>query len=198
MPGIQGQDNVSPTLMASAVPPLVGSLMMAAIMAACISTADSLMLLASTTFTNDIYLKFINKNTDDKKIMSISRTVTVIIGIFAILAAVFTTDVIYWIQAAGVTIMGSAISVSVIFGFIWKRANWQGGLASAIVGFISAMLWYVLKSPGGIQPMMISAITGSIAMVVVSLLTPPPPKSVIDHFFPAKAQEQKIERLQAE
>jgi len=182
MPGIQGQDNVSPTLMANVAPPLVGALMMGAIMAACISTADSLLLLASTTFTNDIYKRYINKNASDDQILKVSRVVSVCVGVFAVFAAIFSSNVIYWIQAAGVTIMGSAISVSVIFGLAWKRANRQGGLASAIGGFAAAMLWYYLGKPWGIQPMMVAAIVGSILMVVVSKMTPPPPQEVIDHF----------------
>jgi transporter, SSS family len=191
MPGIQGQDNVSPILMANVAPPLVGSLMMAAIMAACISTADSLLLLASTTFTNDIYKKFIKPDASDRQVMTMSRFVSILIGVFAVLATIFSADVIYWIQAAGVTIMGSAISVSVIFGFTWKRANWQGGLASAIVGFASAMIWYALGVPGGFQPMMIATIAGAITMVLVSLATPPPPQAMIGYFFPSKNTKER-------
>ena len=64
-PGIEAQDQVTITLMNNLVPPVIGGMTMAAVLAAAISTADSVLLLAGTTATNDIYKRYINPNASE-------------------------------------------------------------------------------------------------------------------------------------
>lgn len=184
MPGIENQDMVNPLLIATFLTPISGGILMAAIMAACISTADSLLLLCGTTFTNDLYCKFINKNADDAKILKVSRITTLVVGIGAVAGTYVLNDAMMWIQTKTVTMVSSAICVLVLVGLAWKGANATGGMAAMLSGFTTACIWYALDQPLGLMPLVPAFIVGGIVLFVVSKMTTPPSQAVIDRCFP--------------
>ena len=182
-PGIEKGDAVAPMMIGKLMSPWAAGLIMAGILAAAISTADSVLLLAGTTFVRDILQKFSSKSYSSKELLRISRIATFVIGILAIGFTIFTTESVMWIQANMVGIMGSMLSVVVLAGFAWRRANSQGALASMVVGLVTAITWYALGKPFGWFPILPSLITGTIALVVVSLSTAEPPEAVTAEFF---------------
>lgn len=183
IPGIAESDAVAPTLIKQLLHPVWGGVVMAGILAAAISTADSVLLLAGTTVTRDIYPKFINPNAGQQELLRLSRIVTVVIGGLAVFGTIFIQSTVMWIQATMVGILGSILAVPVILGFAWKRANSTGALAAMITGCITAIVWYVLGKPFGIFPILPSLITSVIAMVVGSLATAPPSNEIVKMFF---------------
>ena len=186
VPNITKQDAVNPMLISTYLSPVVGGILLAAIMAACISTADSLLLLCGTTFTNDLYLKFINKKASDRQILKVSRIVTLVIGLLAVGGSFIIQDAMMWIQAKTVTMVSSATCVLVLVGLAWKGANAAGGAACMICGFLTACIWYYLGQPFGMMPLLPAVIVGFVAMVIVSKLTTPPDPVLIEKFFPEK------------
>lgn len=183
VPGIEKADAVAPTLIGNFMSPWVGGLIMAGVLGAAISTADSVLLLAGTTFVRDILQKISKKNYSSSTLLKIARTTTVIIGVIAIFSTINMSTGVMWIQANMVGIMGSMLSIVVLAAFSWKRANSQGGMAAMVVGLITAVIWEYMKRPMGWFPILPSLMTGLIALIVVSLMTPPPPQKVIDQFF---------------
>lgn len=183
VPGIVGSDQVAPTLIKELLNPVAGGIVMSAILAACISTADSVLLLAGTTAANDIYKKYINKDVSAEELLKISRKATLFIGIFAMIMTMFMTSTVMWIQATMLGLLGSTLAVSVIFGFLWKKSNSEGALAGMIVGIGTAILWYILGKPFGWFPILPAVITSAIANIVVSLATKPLSKEIENKFF---------------
>lgn len=169
-PGIQVQDEVTVELIQMFLSPVAGGFIFAAILASCISTADSILLLASTTVSNDIYRKIINKHASSRQVLHVSRSSTWVIGGLAAIAALLNTDAILWIQARMVTVMGAAIAPSVMVGIAWKRANVAGGVASFVAGLMTAVVWYMLKQPFGLMPMIPAFGIGMIFMIAGSLV----------------------------
>jgi len=188
VPGIEKADAVAPTLIQKFMNPWVGGLIMAGVLGAAISTADSVLLLAGTTFVRDILQKMSSKSYSSAALLRIARITTVIIGIIAIVSTINMTTSVMWIQANMVGIMGSMLSVVVLAAFAWKRANSQGGMAAMIVGLVTAIVWEYLKRPMGWFPILPSLVTGLAALVVVSLMTPPPSRDVIERFFGENAR----------
>lgn len=183
-PGITNPDAVAPIMVKELLSPVLGGIVLASILAASVSTADSVLLLSGTTAVRDIYQKFINpNNTDSKKILKISRYATLIIGVLAIISTMFMTSTVMWIQANMVGILGSMLAMTVIIGFAWKRSNAQGGLAGMIVGIVTAIIWYALQKPFGWFPILPSIFTSTLANILVSLATPLPNKEIINRFF---------------
>lgn len=189
MPGIEAQDLVFNSLVTGTVHPILGGLMFSAVIAAIISTADSLLLLASTTFTRDIWKEFINQKMSGKNELNMSRVVTVLIGILGVLLTFMQSDVIQSIHARAVTLMGSSMAMLVLIGAFNKKITSSGAMTSMIVGFAVAMAWYALGQPYGISPALAGPISSGIVMVMVSNFTKPMTKEELAPFFPEVMDE---------
>lgn len=195
-PGIANVDTVTPTVLTQLLSPGLAGIVIAAIIAASVSTASGILLMAGTTYIRDIYSKLINKNADDRKLLYMSRMVTVIIGVLAMIMSVVIQSTVMWIQANMVGIMGAALAMPLLIGFAWKRANAQGAMAGIIVGALTAALWYALNKPFGWFPILPGIITSSLAIIITSLLTKPAPVEIQRAFFPDQtavgAQSQSL------
>ena len=90
------------------------------------------------------------------------------------------------IQSNMVGVLGSMLAMTIIIGFTWKRSNAQGGMAGMLAGILTAVIWYVLKQPFGWMPILPAIFTSTAANILVSLMTPAPPKETVDEFFGKK------------
>jgi len=169
-PGIESQDDVTVTLIRLYCGDLLGGLIFAAILAACISTADSILLMASGTVSNDIYKRLIDPKASAKRILNVSRCGAWIIGALAIIVALTETETVLWIQAQAVTIMGAALAPSVMIGIAWKKADAVGGISSFVIGLGMAILWYALDQPFGFMPMIPAFAAGAVSMVIGTMI----------------------------
>lgn len=151
IPKIEKQDQVIVTLVTQILSPVSVGIMFAAVIAAIISTADSLLLLSATTFSNDVWGKYIRSDLTDKQKLQISRVATIVIGIGAILATFVINDAIQFIQVKAVTLMGSSMAVLIMVGVVWKGANKTGAAVSMVTGILTAGVWYTLGEPAAIR-----------------------------------------------
>lgn len=184
LPGIEHQDLVFNSLVTETVHPILGGLMFAAVIAAIISTADSLLLLASTTFTRDIWKEFIKPEMESNFELNMSRIVTIIIGIIGVVLTFMQSDVIQSIHARAITLMGSSMAMLVLIGAFNKKITKAGAMASMIAGFIVASIWYSLGQPYGISPALAGPISSGLVMIIVSSFTKPMTKEELEPFFP--------------
>lgn len=187
VPGLDRADTVAPTLIQKFMNPWVGGLIMAGVLAAAVSTADSVLLLAGTTLTHDIFQKLVPRRHSSQALLRIARITTLMIGILAIVCSINMETGVMWIQANMVGIMGSTLSIVVLAAFAWRRANGPGALASMSVGLMTAIVWEYLGRPMGWFPILPSLITGVTALVAVSLMTPPPSREIVEKFFSERA-----------
>lgn len=189
LPGIQKQDMVFSTLMTKTLSPVIGGLMFAAVIAAIISTADSLLLLASTTWTHDIYKKVINPHISPKNELLLARVSTVVIGIAGVSLTFVMKDTIQFINAQAVTLMGSTMAMLILIGAFNKHITKTGAMASMIAGFITACVWYLLGQPFGIFTALPGSISAAIVMLVVSKFTKPMTPEELRPFFPEEKED---------
>lgn len=183
VPGIEQTDQVASVAMLELVNPVLGGIVLAAILGAAVTTAASILLQAGTVATRDLYQKYINKDASSDLVLKISKITTFAVGVIAIILSLFNVATVLSIQSNMVGILGSMLAMTVIIGFTWKRSNSQGGMAGMIVGIATALIWYALKQPFGWMPILPSIFTSTIANIVVSLMTPPPSKEVEQLFF---------------
>lgn len=170
-PGIEKQDQVFTTLVMTEVSPISGAVMLAAVVAAIISTADSLLLLVATTFTHDFYCK-IKTGVSDKEELMVSRISTLVFGIGAVILTFFINDTIQALQAKAVTLMGAALAVTTMVGVAYKRANKISASLAAVCGFVTAAVWYYLDQPFGIMPALPACAVCFIVIMAATQLTP--------------------------
>lgn len=170
-PGIEKQDMVFTTLVFNEVNPVIGAVMLAAVVAAIISTADSLLLLIATTFAHDFYCK-VKKDVSDREELLVSRVSTLVFGFGAVALTFVMSDTIQSIQAKAVTLMGAAMAVVVMVGVSWKRANKISACISAAAGFAVACVWYFMGQPFGIMAALPACLVSFTVLIAVSAITP--------------------------
>jgi len=189
---------------------LVGGVLVSAILAAAMSTADSQLLASSSAFASDIYKTVINKNADDKKVLNVGRWAVVAVTLVAFGLALLVhfleiTDVMGLVSAAW-SIFGAAFGPVVILSLFWRRFNYKGAVASILSGFISSILWMVLFNleyygftsviaNTGLYELVPGFIIGIVAGFIVSLMTEEPSKEVTDLFDEVKVDNGDLDDL---
>ena len=125
------------------LPTFIGAIMMTTIIGIIISTADSYLLVPTTTLMRDIYLNYINKNESEKKIVLISRGLVVLLGVIAYFVSLgFAKSAGFFERALyAYTIYGAAITPSLVAALFWKGATKEGAVASILTGTITTLLW---------------------------------------------------------
>ena len=174
--------------------PLLAGLLMSAIIAASMSTADSQLLVASSSFTSDIYKPFIRKEAKDKEVMWIGRIVVIIVAVIAFFIASSKGSgaqaIMNLVENAWAG-FGSAFGPVVILSLFWKRFNYQGALAGVIAGAVVDVAWLFggLSASTGIYELIPGFAAGLIAAVVVTLITKAPDEATNAIFEAATNKE---------
>lgn len=191
VPGIVGDNNVTPTLLYQLMPDAVIGIMAASMLMAAISTADSVLLIAGTTFARDFYQKRINPQANSEKILKISRISTLVIGVIAMVMSLTISTSVMWIQTNMQNILASTLAIAVMLGFTVKRVNSTGAAIGMICGGVVALVWFYLGQPLGVMPTIPGILVGSIVMLAVSYATAPPPSEVVERFFGESQYEEE-------
>ena len=181
-------DTIVMSIAKSALPALIGIPVLCATASVLVTTADSYLLSSASVFLNDIYVRYFNKEADDKKMLKVSRICVTLLGVFAYVMIKFFPTVLSMIYFA-YTMEGGLIVLMIGIMF-WKRATPQGGAAAAITVFVVTIIWEIFK-PFGIATVFASLTLGTIVLVVVSLLTPPPEAKYLERFDFSKLNEEE-------
>ena len=178
---IEKADQIIPMILQRGMNPFLASIFIAGM-----STIDGILVTTTGAVTRDIYQKIINKNATDEAVMSLSKVVTVIIGIVVICFGVFQPGSIFEINLFAFSGMAIFV-VPILFGIYWKKATAKGAVAAVIVGIISLLLFTLNPSVKalamGFHALFPTTIIASIVMIVVSKFTETPPQETIDRHF---------------
>ncbi|MDQ0229304.1 sodium/pantothenate symporter [Metabacillus malikii] len=172
IPGIEVGDSVMPTLTLTVLPPLIAGVVLAAPMAAIMSTVDSLLILVSSAITKDIYLNYLNPNATQSQIKKVSLSVTSIIGILVILFALSPPDFLIWLNLFSFGGLESVFIWPVVFGLYWSKGNKYGAITSMLVGMSSYILFDRLAPNAlGMHTVVLPILLSLISYVLVSFMT---------------------------
>ena len=164
---------------------ILAGVIIAGILAATMSTADSQLLTAASAVSQNIFQEFFNKKLSQKASMIVARCAVIVIAIVGVIWAKDEGSVFEIVSFAWAG-FGAAFGPVVLFALFWKRTNKWGALAGMIVGGVMIFVWkYVIASLGGvfaIYELLPAFILASIAIVVVSLITKAPEKEIVDDF----------------
>ena len=179
-------ENIFILMTTNILPALLAGLVCAGILAAAISSSDSYLLISASAIAENVYHGVIKKKATDKQVMFVTRIILVVIMLFAMLVATGGNQVIFSIVDFAWAGLGATFGPLMIFSLFWKRTNIQGAIAGMITGGVVAIVWNFFIAPlGGIFAVYELApafLLSSIAIVVVSLLTPAPSKEISDDF----------------
>lgn len=173
-PQLGQSDLATPTLLASAhVPPVLGVIVMVGILAAAVSTIDSIMLTLSSMVSRDVYASFA-RGASDARQLKVGKWVIPIIAVLALMFAELRLDLIAVLSVAAST--GLVVVVPAIIGaFYWRRGTAAGALASiGGGGLIVIALFMTGVKPLGLPPGIWALPVAAVLFIVVSLVTRPP------------------------
>ena len=180
------------------VPGVLSGILISAIMAASMSTADSQLLASSSAFASDIYKTAIKKNASDKHLLMVGRiAVAVILAVALVIALLPGSGGIMDLVSNAWAIFGSAFGPVILLSLYFRKLNYAGAVSSIISGFGVSVLWtYVIGKyllPIGLYEIIPGFAVAFIVAIVVSLLTKEPSKEVLDEFDEVKAITYKSE-----
>jgi len=173
-----------------ALPVAVGCLLLAAITAIIISTADSFLLVPASNVVRDIYQRFINPRVSDRRMLLYSRVAVVALGACAYSLISFFPRILDAAYAA-YTVYGAGITPALMAVFFWKRASAAAGVVSILAGMSVTVAWEIANKVGGRLPLGLPAIypallSSIVLLVVVSLCSKRPPEEKWRPFFKMK------------
>ncbi len=167
------QEMVFVTLARRLFPGFIAGLLLAAIIAASMSTADSQLLVASSSFTSDIYKPIIRKQASDKELLWVGRIVVVIVSIVAYFIASNKgsgAQAIMSMVENAWGLFGAAFGPVVILSLFWKRFTYKGAIAGIISGAIVDIIWLLkLSASTGVYEILPGFIACLIVAVIVSV-----------------------------
>ena len=178
-----GGETIFVNLTMKIFPPVIAGILISAILAAIMSTADSQLLVVASAFTNDIYTKFTKKKASDKTLVWISRGVIIVVAIVAFVLALDPNSSIMGLVKYAWGGFGAAFGPVVILAIFWRRMTLSGAVSGMITGFVVDILWNnFLAGPTGLYELVPAFVLAFIVIIVVSLCSKAPSKEVTDDF----------------
>ena len=165
---------------------VLAGVVLAGILASTMSTADSQLLAASSSVSQNFLCDFLGMKMDEKKKMIVARVTVIVIAIIGMVIASDPNSSVFQIVSFAWAGFGAAFGPVVLLALFWKRANKAGALAAMIAGGGMVFVWkYLVRPLGGawtIYELLPAFIVALAAMIVVSLLTKAPEKEISDEF----------------
>ncbi len=183
-------------------PAFIAGLLLAAIIAASMSTADSQLLVAASSFASDLYKPIIRKKASNKEMLWVSRIIVMVIAVIAFFIASSkgkAAQAIMDLVSNAWGIFGAAFGPAVLLSLFWKRFTYKGAIAGIITGAVVDMLWLwlpvsdgaSLTSITGVYEIIPGFLIGALVAVVVTLIDKAPSKEVVEIF--EKATDNSID-----
>ena len=163
--------------------PWIAGILLAAILAAIMSTIDSQLLVCSSAIAEDFYKQILRKDAGQKELVWISRIAVLVIALIAILLASNPDSKVLSLVAYAWGGFGAAFGPVVILSLFWKRMTRNGALVGMILGALTVIVWKQLK--GGVfdvYEILPGFILCALGIIVVSLLDKKPSEGIIREF----------------
>ncbi len=168
------------TMVRNIFPAVISGILLSAILAASMSTADSQLLSAASAFASDVYKPLVRKNkAGDKEMLWTGRVVVLIIALLAlILASNPNAGSIMDLVSNAWGVFGAAFGPAILLSLFWKRFNFAGAAAGIVCGAVVDILWLAFLSGTGLYEIIPGFIAGLVAAVVVTMCTKAPSPEV--------------------
>ena len=170
-------------------PALISGVLLSAILAASMSTADSQLLASASAFASDVYKPVFRKGkASDKEMLWAGRIVVLAISVVAVvIASDPNSGTIMGLVENAWGLFGAAFGPAIMLSLFWKRFNFEGAVAGIVVGASVDALWLIFLSSTGIYEIIPGTAAGLLAAVIVSKCTKAPSKEVEELFDKAAA-----------
>ena len=185
-------ENVFIKMSMTLLPTILCGLCLAGILAASMSSADSYLLLTASSLVEDLYKSVFNKTADEKLLVKLSKIVLIFVSIISVYIAWDENSVIFTVVSFAWAGFGATFGPLMIFSLFWKRITKEAALAGMLSGGITVFIWKLLIKPMGgvfgIYELLPAFLVSTIFIIIVSLITKEPDKSIVEEF-------EKVEKM---
>ncbi|WP_207061899.1 sodium/proline symporter PutP [Motiliproteus sp. SC1-56] len=168
--------------------PVIAGILLAAILAAVMSTADSQLLVSSSALAEDFYKALFNRDADQKQLVLVGRIAVIVIALIAYFLAMDPDSKVLELVSYAWAGFGAAFGPALILSLYWKRMNKTGALAGIIVGGVTVVVWKQMS--GGLfdlYEIIPGFIFATLAIIAASLMTPAPARTIEAKFEEVEA-----------
>ncbi len=175
-PHLSDPELIMPTLSHALFSPVMTGLLVVVLLAAIMSTVDSLFILASSAVTRDLVQRVFCPSMPDATVARLGQVVTVIIGIAGMLIALSQNRMIFWFVLFSWSGLGATFGPVILCCLYWKGTTRAGVAAGMLAGFLTTVLWvqYLKSWSLGLYELIPAFIAGLLATVLVSRTTSRP------------------------
>ncbi len=165
-------EQIMPQLANDFLPTWLAGIFISGAIAAMMSTADSQLLVISSSVIEDFYHKTLGKDVSDKILLNLSRIVTVTVGLIGFLIAITSDKLVFTLVSYAWAGLGASFGPSLLLMLKWKKTTKQGVLAGMIIGAVSTIIWQNIDVLNNfISVRFTSFVFAFIAVIFVSLIT---------------------------
>lgn len=165
-------EKIMPHLATSLLPAWLAGILISGAIAAMMSTADSQLLVISSSVIEDFYHQTLGKEVTDKFMLQASRMITVVIGLIGLLIAVTSDKLIFSMVSYAWAGLGSSFGPLLLLMLKWKKVTWQGAIGGLLTGFTTTVIWSEISLLDEvISVRFVSFVLSIIVVWIVSLIT---------------------------
>ena len=177
-PHLASQDSALPTAMMKLLPTGISAIALAAVFAAEISTADTVLYMLNGSFTNDIYKTFVNPDLSDQGVLKMSRGVTFASGVIGVILALFLPNIITALTIF-YTLMSVSLTAPLLFGIFSTRPTAAAASVSAVAGVALTLIITYIFPAFKLFKILNAQTTGIILSLIIMV--------IMMYAFPSKA-----------
>lgn len=177
-PGLADPETVLPAMATQLFPAVVAGLILVVVVAAIMSTVDSLLILASSAVVRDVVQKVAWPKASERRLATAGRLLTIVIGLGGLAFALPESRLIFWFVLFAWAGLASAFTPVVLCSIFWAGTTRAGAVAGMIGGFATAVVWVVTPLKAhffDLYEMIPGFAVGFLLTIVVSRFTKPPP-----------------------
>lgn len=170
-------ENLFPVLAQQHLPDVLFGVVVAAIFAAIMSTADSQLLVAASTVVRDVYEKVLRRGRPltQRRLVGLSRVVVTGLVLAALVLGWAADELVFWLVLFAWAGLGAALGPTSILALFWRRTTGAGIFAGLAAGTLTTVVWYFTPAlKAALYELIPGFAAGLVATVVVSLVTAPP------------------------
>ena len=172
-PDLADAETVLPRMSEVLFPPVITGIVMIVVLAAIMSTVDSLLILASSAVVRDVFGKIPKIVPSDNKLAMYGKITTVVLGVTAMLVALTDSRAIFWFVLFAWSGLGAAFGPVILCSLYWRRMTKSGAIAGMLSGFLVTVFWVLFAKENAydLYEMVPAFITGIVSIIVVSMIT---------------------------
>ena len=179
--------------------PFIAGLFICGILAAVMSTADSQLLVCSSSVSKDIYQNILNPEASDKKVLNVARMTTFGVAVVAFFIAWNPNSSIMDLVSDAWAGLGAAFGPLVVMSLFWRRTNLPGAVAGLVSGAATVLIWDYLPivngqtigNATGIYSLLVGFVISLCFIVLISMVTKAPDETILAQFDEYKKYEEK-------